>query len=181
MKKHDEGYALALVLVVLTVICIVALSMMSVSLSNVTRQQVNLKHMEEKYAAQGEIEKVVARLEKELLSSETPGIINVKGIDIEYWCTEQRVEYGNDLELIKDIDNDGVNDAGKERLTFTLTTKMPDSSVQIQCTIRITGAKIEEKTQGANIYYAVTAPAIEYDSYTILYNSNPAPEGGDGA
>lgn len=172
MKKHDEGYALALVLVVLTVICIVALSMMSVSLSNVTRQQVNLKHMEEKYAAQGEIEKVVARLENKLLISNVTGIINVSVDSISQACEgtgeEEPVVQYRDLKF----------ENGK--ITFVLETDMPDSSVEIGCVIRITGAKIEEKSQDGNTYYAVTAPAIEYDSYTILYRTNSAPEGGDG-
>jgi len=171
MKKHDEGYALALVLVVLTVICIVALSMMSVSLRNVTRQQVTLKHMEEKYAAQGEIEKVVARLENKLLISNVTGIINVSGDSITQACEvsgEEPVVRYRELEF------------GNGKITFVLETDMPDSSVEIECVIRITGAKIEEKSQDGNTYYAVTAPAIEYDSYTILYRTNSAPEGGDG-
>ena len=175
MKKHDEGYALALVLVVLTVLCIVALSMMSVSLSNVTRQQATLQRMQEKYDAQGEIEKVVARLENRLLSSNVTGIINIAGADIDFLCRNLKAEYGDDLTLIEDVDGDGVNDPGKEKLTFTLTTTISDNRTQISCTIRITGAKIQWREQGP--YYEITAPAIEYDIYSIEETS----EGGEGA
>lgn len=161
MKKHDEGYALALVLVVLTVICIVALSMMSVSLRNVTRQQVNLKHMEEKYAAQGEIEKVVARLEMQLHGYDLMDVIPISKEMIEGFCAGTNVALDGDLTY------------GDNKLTFTLKTNIPDSDTQITCTIRITGKTIIEHTdqEENNYYYDVKIPALEYDKYSIEYIS----------
>lgn len=160
MKKHDEGYALALVLVVLTVICIVALSMMSVSLRNVTRQQMTLKHMEEKYAAQGEIEKVVARLEKELYNTEVTDIIPISNTSVVNACSGTNVVLDGELTFEGD------------KLTFTLKTNIPDSHTQITCTIRITGKKIiVPEGNEDNIYYDVKIPALEYDKYSIEYIS----------
>lgn len=62
MKKHDEGYALILVLVVMIVMCLVAVTLMSFSLDNLQRQQDSVQHTKDQYAAQGEIEKIWVQL-----------------------------------------------------------------------------------------------------------------------
>lgn len=60
MKKHNEGYVLPFVLVVLVVVCLVAVSLLTASLTNLNRQQASIDQMEAKYEAQGEIEKEIA-------------------------------------------------------------------------------------------------------------------------
>lgn len=62
MKKRDEGYVLPLVLVVMVVLCLVAVSVMSFALNNYKSQQASVQRMQDQYAAQGEIEKVVAKI-----------------------------------------------------------------------------------------------------------------------
>lgn len=62
MKKHDEGYVLAMVMVVIAVLAIVASAMLSIGLRNVQTQQVAVERMQAKYEAEGIIEKVVAEL-----------------------------------------------------------------------------------------------------------------------
>lgn len=63
MFKRNEGYALSYVLVVLLVLCIIAISVMSAPLRNLQMQQASIARMQDKYAAQGMIEQVVAQLE----------------------------------------------------------------------------------------------------------------------
>ena len=63
MRKYNEGYSLVLVLVVLTVIALLATFILSFSLSNLQNQQASLNRMQEDYAAAGEIEKYVAKIE----------------------------------------------------------------------------------------------------------------------
>lgn len=63
MKKHNEGYTLPLVMVVLLVLAIVAVTIMTTSMNNMLRQQGFIETMKNQYAAQGEIEKIVAQLE----------------------------------------------------------------------------------------------------------------------
>lgn len=63
MKKRDEGYALPFVLVVMVVLCLVAVSVMSFALRNLKSQQVSVQRMQDQYAAQGEIEKILAGLD----------------------------------------------------------------------------------------------------------------------
>lgn len=63
MKKRDEGYVLPLVLVVMVILCLVAVSVMSFALNNYKSQQASVQRMQDQYAAQGEIEKIVAKLD----------------------------------------------------------------------------------------------------------------------
>lgn len=62
MRKHDEGYALPLVLVVMVVICLISSTILSFSLKNLQSQSASVERMTDKYQAQGEIEKVIAEL-----------------------------------------------------------------------------------------------------------------------
>ena len=62
-NKHNEGYTLPLVMVVLLVLAIVAVTIMTTAMNNMLRQQSFIDTMKDQYAAQGEIEKIVAQLE----------------------------------------------------------------------------------------------------------------------
>lgn len=62
-NKHNEGYTLPLVMVVLLVLAIVAVTIMTTSLKNMLRQQQFIDTMKDQYVAQGEIEKIVAQLQ----------------------------------------------------------------------------------------------------------------------
>ena len=60
MNKHDEGYVLAYVTIVLTVFCLIASMVLAASLKNVNNQRDSIVQMQDKYVAQGMIEQVVA-------------------------------------------------------------------------------------------------------------------------
>lgn len=62
MKKHDEGYVLPLVLVVMIVMCLIATSLMSFSLQNLKSQQASIDRMVEKYKAEGVVEIIESKL-----------------------------------------------------------------------------------------------------------------------
>ena len=63
MKRHNEGYALPFVLVVLVVMCIIAVGIMDFSLRNLQSQKATIQRMEAKYEAAGKIEEIVAAIE----------------------------------------------------------------------------------------------------------------------
>jgi len=63
MKKHDEGYALPFVLVVMTVLIIIALGVMGYAQRNLEAQKDSIVRMQEKYAAAGPIEQILAAAE----------------------------------------------------------------------------------------------------------------------
>lgn len=62
MKKYDEGYALVFVLVVMIVMSLVSASVLTFSLRNMQSQQASIERMEDKYTAQGEVEKLIDSL-----------------------------------------------------------------------------------------------------------------------
>lgn len=63
MIKRNEGYTLPFVLVVMVVLCTVAISITSVTLRNLVNQQKFMDRMTDRYAAQGQIEMIVAQLD----------------------------------------------------------------------------------------------------------------------
>lgn len=63
MRKHNEGYVLVLVLVVLIVLCLFSTAILTGAQRNLQAQMSSLAYMEDKYRAQGEIEKFVTKLE----------------------------------------------------------------------------------------------------------------------
>lgn len=147
MKKHDEGYVLAFVLVVMIVLCLVALSIMSISLRNLQNQQASIQRMEDKYAAQGAIEKVVAEL-SELTFEANETIENTLESNL---CTLAKDESGNTLiTLAKD-------ESGKS-FTTQCTFVATHGTSQITCGLKLSG-KIESDTATVN--------EVTYLSYEI--------------
>lgn len=63
MKKHNGGYALVLVLVVMVVLCLLCSFVLTNAVRNLHIQMTAAQRMSDRYAARGEIEKVAARLE----------------------------------------------------------------------------------------------------------------------
>ena len=64
MNKHDEGYVLAYVTVVLLLFCLIATMILTGAMKNLTNQQDAIARMEDQYAAAGMIEQVVANMGK---------------------------------------------------------------------------------------------------------------------
>lgn len=64
MKKHDEGYVLAYVTVVLLIFCLVAAVILTGALRNLNHQQDSIQQMKDQYVAEGMIEQVLAQLDK---------------------------------------------------------------------------------------------------------------------
>ena len=90
MRKHNEGYALPMVLVVMVVICIIAISVMSFSLRGLQKQADAIESMQAKYEAQGELEKLTAKIYGNSVAQETDtlklsygedGVLTVRAAD----------------------------------------------------------------------------------------------------
>lgn len=75
MIKRNDGYALSYVLVVLLVLFTIAMGVTSISLFNLKNQKVTASRMQDKYAAQGMIEQVVAQLENAESEDDVTAII----------------------------------------------------------------------------------------------------------
>ena len=75
MKRNDAGYALPLVLVVLTVLCLLAMAVMGFSLDSYQSQQRSVAYMQAKYEAQGKLEILEAKLTKALPNPVTEDLV----------------------------------------------------------------------------------------------------------
>lgn len=158
MKKHNEGYALVLVLVVITVLCLVAMVMMAASLKNLQNQQSSIARMEAKYEAQGEIEKVIANLNTKISEINT--------------MIEQTASAMSVTDFISHVTDGLCPETVTGTLTYKtlaeadpyllLTLKTSSFDVNVQCTIRITGT-ITKNSEN----YDISNPKWEYVSYTI--------------
>lgn len=60
MKKHDEGYVLAYVTVVLLLFSLIATMILTGAMKNMTAQQDTIQRMKDRYAAEGMIQQVIA-------------------------------------------------------------------------------------------------------------------------
>ena len=63
MKKHNEGYTLVLVAVMLTAICLLFSVILAASLRNLNFQQTAAQRMSDKYAVRGQVDRIVMQLE----------------------------------------------------------------------------------------------------------------------
>lgn len=153
MKKHDEGYALPLVIIVMLILCLVALSVMSVALMNLQNQQASIDRMQQQYTAQGKIENLLGILESLDPDGDTP-----RTITLEELCHKSGTAYQ-------------VSECSGAtcRVRFTAS----DGGVTVACVLDITSkANIQS---GAS--YTLDRPSYEYVSYDA--SAEPA-EGGDG-
>lgn len=158
MKKHDEGYALVLVLVVLAVLSLVVASVLSVSLKNLQSQQSSIERMQDKYMAQGEIEKVVADI-----AGNTTLTLSKSYLTILSNVTDAQI-------------GEGVRCDGK---ACYLDLVSEYGTVSITCVIKISGT-ITENNQGNNTkLYMISSPEITYESYTVTTVSSTETDGGE--
>jgi type II secretory pathway pseudopilin PulG len=72
-KKHDEGYALVFVLVVVLVLSGIAIALMTGALRNLQAQNAAIERMQDKYVAEGMIEVAMITVKTEL-SKYNPGM-----------------------------------------------------------------------------------------------------------
>ena len=145
MKKHDEGYALVFVVVVMAVLMLVALSVMSLSLRNLQSQQNSIERMEAKYAAQGQVEIIQAELEKISKLSDTHDAVNqtIKGIVGE--TALQADAEGNYIAWVGD----------QCEFTFDITAENTNhtASCTITCRIQLKEIKVDNEVKGVSVTY----------------------------
>lgn len=141
MRKRNEGYSLVLVLVVLVVICLVATFILSFSLSNLKNQQASVERMQDRYAAAGEIEKIVAELEDRAASFEGAQTIT---LDDEVFSQN----------------NPKVSFADK-----SITISATCGTIRVECGLSFDAESVE--FDGTNTYTLQNCIGVEYVSYQI--------------
>ena len=155
MKKHNEGYALVLVLVVITVLSLVAMAMTAASLRNLQNQQKSIERMEAKYTAQGEIEKVIAQLD---------ALIKEDGSTQSVKVSELNDKFDSALKLITTTNQDEYFHIDQYYLlTLKAEATVKEKKVTVECEIRITGSIATDEDDKQ----ILLEPRWEYISYTI--------------
>lgn len=147
MKKYDEGYTLPFVLVVFLILSLVATSILTISLRNLQSQKDAVRRMENRYAAQSEIEKVVAEVTNLPENSAfNEGLLHTI-------CASAVV-----------ADDWQYDDEGKF-ITFTLNAA--NDTVKVSCKMILSGISDPQEVEQGNYQYLMIAPKLTYESYTI--------------
>lgn len=153
MKKHNEGYTLPLVMVVLLVLAIVAVTIMTTSLKNMLRQQDFIEKMEDQYKAQGMIEEIVAKLAK------AEGTSSVQDVLDDYKLQAGEGNETTEGEINSSVGTENVvNEWNGEPIRIWAY----HGSIRIECEIRLT----EKKKDDAVIGYEISYSAYSISPYT---------------
>ena len=191
MKKHNEGYALVLVLVVLVVLSLVSVALMSVGLRNLKNQKAVGERMQDKYAAQGEIEKLTAALaltgthgrtnettpegehDKELSIWLTDGVIASwlnavpEGTEATATLSDLRITEGAKVE----------GQLPKGAYSGILTLEVSHGTAVIKCKVSVSGTYVLQNPVSPSIVYTyeITPKEPTYKAYDISHTA----QGGD--
>lgn len=185
MRKHDEGYALVLVLVVMVVLSIAATSLMSVGLRNLKGQQAVGERMVDKYAAQGEIEKIIAVLSEETSIKKDTSKKAEK--QVEEWIKaipEITSLSGSWTDLEVTAKTETTDILVKGSFSANLSVKAEYETAIIQCELSISGTyeEAESETIGEGNIYKIKFNEPTYQTYVISHTAatEPAEGGGEG-
>lgn len=171
MRKHNDGYVLPFVLVVLVVVCLVAVSLMSSALSNLQRQQASIQRMEAKYAAQGEIERAVTNWDTKVNQTYTGNFPEGTAED------EKTGEYAAQLVLKEIFGTDvtvefsGEPEKFEYKKTDSLAEGMVAAEVVVSVTVKAGGVTLKTAPEEAGLpdYSVTVAGTVTYESYTVSH------------
>lgn len=179
MKKNNDGYVLPFVLVVMIVLTIIATSLMTAALRNLQSQQKFTERMETKYAAEGEIEKIVAQLSNEENFSEFEYSHNQ--VDSLPWpqntyvgekVKEKICSFGEADTIVFDkLEIEGEDINSEKSIVCEMTVKSSKENPIITTQIEMKG-KITKKDRDAGIKdseptFSITELEFTYKSYEI--------------
>ena len=184
MRKHDEGYALVFVLVVVVVLSVIAIALMTGALKNLQAQSSSIERMEDKYVAEGMIEVVVTTLNVEL-SKYNPGFTVLSSESIAECRSEIASAVDDYLQRAKnkipDL-NENQPTLINKTLEFSVEWETLDEddlennqdlyvaidasygSVQIRCRLLL-----NDIIQYADAKWDYSKPVISYKEYQISY------------
>jgi len=160
MKKRDEGYVLAFVLVVIVVICLVAVSMMTVSLRNLEAQTASVERMQDKYQALGLMEETITSVSWNI---ELPQVVNGTGQPkrdtiVAYLQNKFSTVLQDDDVVVSETD-----EGARFTAEFDLLVQPDDSSHKVSVSVKWTGEIVEN---GSN--YRISESEVTYTSYEVV-------------
>lgn len=159
MKKHNEGYTLVLVLVVLVILCLMASYLLTFSVRNLHTQKAAALREQHHYAAAGEIETVVGSLQ--LFAENVPeGVAVMVTADPESGAVllETQEETPAVIAVVGTVKLEG------DRLHLMLTSSA--GTTRIDCKLQMEAAATKDLTK-ENFYQLAGLTGVEYVSYDI--------------
>lgn len=186
MKKHSEGYVLVYVLIVVVILSLLALGVCSIALRNLQSQQASVEQMQERYEAEGSMERFVAKLQAfreedtAEYDSERAAISAAKD---SFWSGVRNMANGIVTIQESSLTWEGTSckitaqaSAGGQTLTAVL-----DVSVSIKITPYLITSETEDGVSRTEYSYTISSTAFTYDSYDIATGSAAGDEGGEAA
>ena len=196
-KRNTEGFALAYVVVVITVLCTLSIGLMSISLRVLQVQEKNMQRMQDKYEAQGEVELFVAELLRDLSNVESEEADEENGISAElfesidaaYPAVQSALNNCLNDYFDESLDIQDATDSDEKPYKYTFifdyvatvvrddeTTVSVETILQADCEIEYSESTStpEGMTEPVTKYgYYITDASLEFVSYEIVT------EGGD--
>ena len=152
MKKHNEGYVMIMVLVALVVLSLLCSFVLTNAVRNLHLQKVAAQRMTDKYAAQGQIEKVVAQLETAIGQTS---------------IMEVQLQYAQEDDIITALDTTN---------TSVLYVTARCGGVRIDCTLTLEGKTGSDGStvaayildqDGDGAYEIANLTKVQYTNYEI--------------
>ena len=142
MKRHQEGYVLLYVVVVIAVMSIVAVAVASGAMSNMRAQEASIRRMQEQYTALGYIEELAAQIQEKTSINEVMTITGQKDGE----QSKATIEWPSEA------------DASTNTVSGTVTATAGSTTVTAQLTVEI------ESESGKT--------TVSYGGYTVSAAAN---------
>lgn len=168
--KRNDGYVLPYVLIVFLVLSFVAVSICSISLSNLRAQEASIARTQDLYEAEGEMEVLVAQLCELTVTGEDrqgEGAADASAVD-SFW-PEVKNRFGDE----------SCFGSGSYTDEVTLTASSSNHAVTVTATLQV---KLDTEAhlvaEGTDLYKSTASvDAVDYSEYNIFHSDA---EGGDG-
>lgn len=128
MKRHQEGYVLLYVVVVIAVMSIVAVAVASGAMSNMRAQEASIRRMQEQYTALGYIEELAVQIQEKANINEVKSVTAYKDGE----RTKATIEWPSETDASANTVSGTVTaTAGSTKVTAQLTVKIENSKATV--------------------------------------------------
>ena len=160
LRKDTGGYALLYVMVIVFVLCAISMMICTVALRNLQSQEASVERMEEKYAAEGEIEKIKAKIESLAPISGLPKNTRDEAI------ASAEVVYTNTIKGYDTTEKMTITASGAEKVKIEFEEETTKIISELQIAITRVTSSVNDGTT-TTYTTTITTDSISFTSYTI--------------
>ena len=158
MKKHNEGYTLVLVMVVLIILCLLVSYVLTFSLNNLKTQQTAALRVQDQYGAAGEIEATLGQLQALIEKYPETVILNATHDSNTGMCTLTTQPGASDT-----VTFPGTADLKNGKLFLTVQS----GTARIDCTLQLIAGSFKEEENNQGGITITKLEGVEYLSYEM--------------